>query len=66
VRQQHFLFFRQDVAPIKVKIGAIEIMSKSTIHVLGVFFDSKLNWTGQVSHSVDKSSKSLNAIESIK
>ncbi len=54
------------MAPIRVRIGAAEIVSKSLMNVLGVLLDSELNWPEQVSQAVFKSNKSLNAIKIIR
>ena len=42
------------------------VTSKSTMNVLGVIFDSKLQWDSQVCHSITKSCKALCAIHKIK
>ena len=42
------------------------IKSKSSMNVLGVQFDSKLSWSDQVNKSINKSKKTLHAINLIK
>ena len=43
-----------------------EVKSESQIGVLGVIFDSKLQWGPQVSSTMFKATKALNAIKLIK
>ena len=47
-------------------INGIIIRSKSTINVLGVLFDSKLNWSHQVAQTVQKAKKTIHAIKLIR
>jgi hypothetical protein len=60
------LFYRKDTPPINIVINGNEITSAKSINVLGVTFDSKLNWQTHVQNAVKKSSKSLQAIKIIK
>ena len=60
------LFYRKDTPPIKIEINGIEITSLKSINVLGITFDSKLNWQIQAQNAVTKSAKSLQAIKIIK
>ena len=39
---------------------------KNNMNVLGVIFDSNLNWNDQVAHAISKSNKSLHGIKLIK
>ena len=59
------VFNRRDIAPVSVKLGPDNIMSKNQISVLGVIFDSKLQWSQQVSQSIQKANKALCAIKLI-
>ena len=43
------LFYKQDHHMIEVQINGQRIKSKKTINVLGVTFDSKMQWSDQVS-----------------
>jgi hypothetical protein len=36
------LFFKNDMAPVTISVSGIDITSKTTINVLGVLFDSKM------------------------
>ena len=60
------LFYRKDTPPIKIAINGNEIVSLRSINVLGIIFDSKLNWQLQAQNAVTKSTKSLQAIRLIK
>jgi hypothetical protein len=42
------------------------VVSKKVINVLGVTFDSKLNWAAQVELTFHKAKKALNAIKNIR
>ena len=57
------LFSRFNCPPLIVNINNKYIISKKVINVLGVIFDSKLQWSEQVA---DAASKALNAIKLIK
>jgi exonuclease III len=60
------LFYRKDTPPIKIEINGNEISSSQSMNVLGITFDSKLNWQIQAQNAVTKSAKSLQAIKIIK
>ena len=59
------LFFKRDHVPINLSISNKVVKSKKCINVLGVLFDSKLQWTDQVAQSITKLKKSLHAIRLI-
>ena len=60
------LFYRNDVQSITLTINGIPIKSKKSMNVLGVLFDSKLNWNVQVANAISKAKKSLFAIKLLK
>ena len=60
------LFYRKDNAPITLRINGTDIKSKNTIKVLGVHFDSKLNWQTHIEMAITKARKALQAIKIIK
>ena len=60
------LFHRGDTVPIKVSINGNVVTSKTTINVLGVIFDSKLQWADHILHTIKRSMNALNAIRLIK
>ena len=60
------LFHRKDQLPIQITLNNEVIVSKSSMNVLGVEFDCKLNWQTQISNSITKSKKALNAIKIIR
>ena len=60
------MFHRNDYRPITITIHNEQITSKKSMNVLGVTFDSKLNWSDQVSDTIKKSNKSLCALRLIK
>ena len=60
------LFHRGDSAPITLNLYGKTIKSNKSINILGVIFDSKLQWAEHVAHALKKSMKALNAIRLIK
>ena len=57
------LFYKRDHPTIALTINNKIIRLKKTINVLGVLFDSKLQWTAQVSQTINKSKKALHGIK---
>ena len=51
---------------IDLTINNVVIKSKPAINVLGVLFDSKLNWTHQVAQVISKAKNLLHAIKLIR
>jgi hypothetical protein len=60
------LFFKYDTAPVTISEDDSIIKSKNEINVLGVLFDSKLQWSNHVSKVSTKANKVLNAIKLIR
>ena len=60
------LFHRNDTQKISINIQGQLIYSKKSMNVLGVIFDTKLNWSDQVANAIIKSNKALCAIRLIK
>ena len=60
------LFSRFDCAPLIVNVNDKYIISKKVINILGVSFDSKLQWSNHVAATANKALKALNAIRIIK
>ena len=60
------LFYRGDTTPISITLNNQVIKSNKTINVLGVIFDSKLQWADHLAHAITKSFNALNAIRLIK
>jgi hypothetical protein len=60
------LFHRQDQPQISINLFNSLINSKYMINVLGVLFDSKLQWSSQVSKTILKANKALCAVRLIK
>ena len=59
-------FFRVDKQPINFHLNGTWVQSKTTMNVLGVIFDSKLQWGPQVSQAVTKANRALYAIKLIR
>ena len=56
------LFSKRDRANTSVTINEELITTKKEIGVLGIVFDSKLHWGPQVTKTILKATKALNAI----
>ena len=60
------LFHRGDSTPIISNLKGVTFNSNRTINVLGVIFESKLQWADHIAHAIKRSTKALNAIILIK
>ena len=60
------LFHKRDHPSVEVTINGKIIKSKKCINVLGVLFDSKMQWIDQVSQAITKSKKALHGIKLIR
>ena len=60
------LFHRKDHPPLVIQINANVITTKPSMNVLGVLFDSKLQWQPQVSNTISKSKRALHALTMIR
>ena len=60
------LFHRKDHPPVVIHINANIITTKPSMNVLGVLFDSKLQWQPQVSNTISKSKRALHALTMIR
>ena len=46
------LFYKGDSTPISLNLYGKTIVSNKTMNVLGVIFDSKMQWSNQVAHAI--------------
>ena len=60
------LFHRNVHANITISLNGINITSKPSMNVLGVQFDSKLDWSDQVNKTINKAKITYHAINLIK
>ncbi len=60
------LFHRKDCLKITIRLNSKTVYSNTSMNVLGITFDSKLQWSQQVAYVVKKSAKALHAIRPIK
>ena len=60
------LFYKRDHPIVELSICGKRISSKKTINVLGVVFDSKMQWSNQVSKAINNSKRALHGIKIIK
>ena len=59
------LFHRRDQPHLSITFSNKDLISKDPLNVLGVAFDSKLNWQKQIQLAITKLSKSLHVIKLI-
>ena len=60
------VFYKHDCTPLVIKLNGKFIISQTTMNVLGVIFDTKLQWAPQVADCVSRSLNALNVIKLIK
>ena len=60
------LFHTQDQPPVEFKLQGVKIKTKKSMNVLGVIFDSKLNWQLHVATAITKAKKALFALRLLK
>jgi hypothetical protein len=60
------LFHRMDVRRVQISVGESQIIYSNTMNVLGVSFDSNMQWSNQVSNTIKKANSALHAISLIK
>ena len=60
------LFHRNDQLAVMVNVCGAPVRSQTSMNVLGVIFDSKLNWKEHVSNAIKKANKTLHAVRMIK
>ena len=59
-------FYKADTHPLKIKLDNVELTSSTQMNVLGITFDSRLQWSFQVSNTIKKANATLNAIKLIR
>ena len=60
------IFSKYGIEPITIRIQNTNIVTKSEMNVLGIYFDSRLKWCNQVSSAIRKANRALNAIKIIR
>ena len=60
------LFHRQDKSPVILNFNNTSGTSKNSMNVLGVTFDSKLNWQPQIQRAISNLKKALHAVHLIR
>ena len=53
------LFHRNDKPKITINVAGCRVRLKDNMNVLGVTFDSKLEWTSQVRNCISKAKRAL-------
>ena len=59
-------FHKTDITQVEIMLNNVTIKSQNSMNVLGVEFDSKLNWTPHVNKTIIKANKTLYAIKLIR
>ena len=57
-----FMKVSKNHPPVRSQVNTQSILTKNTMNVLGVLFDSKLQWQAQVQNLITKTKRSLHAI----
>ena len=60
------LFHTNDQPQIRIKLQDSIVLSKKSMNVLGVIFDSKLTWSIHIANAIGKAKKALFALRLIK
>ena len=60
------LFYKKETQQVSINLGMNMITSKNVINVLGVTFDSRLQWSEHVSKTISKANRALCAIKLIR
>ena len=60
------LFHKNDQTPIQIRIDGVTVTSQKSMNVLGVHFDSKLNWSTHIASCISKAKKKLFALKLLK
>ena len=66
IKTELCLFYKLDFAPVTINIRGSAITSKNTMGVLGVLFDSKLQWVQHIALAIKKANIALSAIKLIR
>ena len=60
------VFHRRNIVQIEMELDGTMVMSKRTMNVLGITFDSNLKWKDHVEKAIKESNSSLYAIKMIR
>jgi hypothetical protein len=60
------LFYRKDTPPIEIILNNNVLRSTDSMNVLGVIFDSKLNWAKHIANQINKANRAHHAIKMIR
>ena len=64
-KTEFVVFHKNDTAVSRVVLNGVEVYSKKEISVLGIKFDSKLDWSLQVENAIRKARRALQGIKII-
>ena len=60
------LFYKKDHQSVELNINGKRVKSKKSINVLGIQFDSRMQWNEQVTQAINKSKRALHGIKLIR
>ena len=60
------VFHRNGTGQSEIRIGDVVVKSKQSMNVLGIQFDSRLNWEEQVDNAIMKSRRSAHALKTLR
>ena len=60
------LFHRTHQVPVSFSLNGVTLHCKNNMNVLGIIFDSQLNWNQQVANTVTKTNRAIHCIKQIK
>ena len=60
------LLYKRDHLNVELTINEKRVKTKKSINVLGVQFDSRMQWSDQVAQAINKSKRALHGIKLIK
>ena len=59
------VFYKNDTAPMEITVLEKTVTTKKSMNVLGLLFEAKLTWGGQVHKSIKKANQSLQGLKQI-
>ena len=66
IKTEICIFYKHECQVFDVRVEDTIVKTKNVMNVLGIQFDTRLNWSGQVAKTIMKAEKALNAIRIIR
>ena len=58
--------YKKDTPQVEIAVSGVTVKSKDIMNVLGVIFESKLNWAKHVASQTNKANSAVHAIQLIR